>query len=105
MTASTSDRDCPTHVRCPATWKPVERTASIAAKDRSRSDPPAPYVTETKAGRASPSRPTVERNASNPSADFGGKTSKEIDSVMAGALPSEPPATASQSTQLRGNPG
>ena len=54
----------------------------MAANDRSRSEPPAPYVTDTNAGSTSLNRATVERSPSSASADFGGKTSNEIDSVI-----------------------
>ena len=49
----------------------------VSSTVRSRVDPPAPYVTETKSGCSEDRVRNVPRRVASPSSVFGGKNSKE----------------------------
>src|SRR5262245_61554149 len=78
MIVRNSDTECPTQVRWPTGRRIVsDAIRSVTRTVRSRVEPPAPYVTETKAGcKGSSSRIAVHSRRSA-SSSFGGKNSNE----------------------------
>jgi hypothetical protein len=80
MTCRSSATEWPTAVKCPtgvsvvsAAIRPVIRTV------RSRVEPPAPYVTDTKVGRSGSSWRTASQSCCSSAAVLGGMNSKEND--------------------------
>src|SRR6185312_3269844 len=68
----------PEHVTCARTSRPSSVLMRFATSTlRVRVEPPAPYVTETKAGSNGRSVSIVRMSAASPSSVFGGKNSKE----------------------------
>ena len=78
MTAETSSRCAPTQVRWATgrTGVPASRV-DTTWRAVARSPPPAPYVTDTKSGRAATSRRAVSQNVGAASGRRGGMSSNE----------------------------
>ncbi len=75
-----SDREEPTQVRWPIGVRVVSLAIrSVTRMVRSRVDPPAPYVTDTKVGASGSSSRSARHSCRSPSSVFGGKNSKEND--------------------------
>src|SRR5215471_11266259 len=78
MTASMSARVAATQVRCAAGVSAVSaRMRLTVAWVRSRVEPPAPYVTETKAGAKGSSRRIAVHRLASASSVLGGENSKD----------------------------
>src|SRR6516165_11717412 len=78
MTLSISSRTAATQVRWAAGKSPVSnRIRFTVVWVRSRVEPPAPYVTETKLGCSGASRVIDSQSVRSISSVFGGKNSKE----------------------------
>jgi hypothetical protein len=76
--AINSSRVDPTQVKCATVEIPVRCVISRAIRmERSRVEPPAPYVTETKSGAIDLSPSMAAHSRSSPSTSFGGKNSNE----------------------------
>ena len=56
---------------------PIARRISQTSSVRARVEPPAPYVTVTKSGRAASNCSAAFRSVARPASSFGGKNSKE----------------------------
>src|SRR6185437_5610284 len=76
--SSISPRDAATQVRCAAGFRLVSSTMRLTvAWVRSRVEPPAPYVTETKDGASGSSRRIAVHSDASASAVLGGENSNE----------------------------
>jgi hypothetical protein len=74
-----SSRECPTQVTCAIGSIPSSALTRVTTSIvRSRLDPPAPYVTDTKAGSSTRSASIVSMSFATPASVFGGKNSNEM---------------------------
>ena len=79
-TRTSSSRVDPTHEKCAIAWMPTSCWRRLTRSTvRWRVEPPAPYVTLTKAGSRYFSSRMVSKRASTPASSRGGKNSKEKD--------------------------
>src|SRR6185437_14427627 len=85
--SSISPRDAATQVRCAAGFRLVSSTMRLTvAWVRSRVEPPAPYVTETKDGASGSSRRIAVHSDASASSVLGGENSNETCSGLGSVI-------------------
>ncbi len=97
--------DAPTQVRWASGVSVVSRAIrSVTRTVRSWLEPPAPYVTETKSGRADSRRRMASQSAASLASSFGGKNSKLTDGLGDASMPGIDRVSCAGRTRREGCP-